>query len=121
MSVQIFHMVNNNVPASVGAPPLSTQLLLLLNALESSSYSRRICYMYICSRNICFVVRIFAMNTLMAQVCSLFLHSMDCVTNTLITECYVPFHSLGGSGIRQEGCSALTAALQQCKQLQVLK
>ena len=81
MCVQIFHMVNNDVPASVGAPPLSTQLLLLLNALESSPYSRRICY--ICSRNICFVVRMFAMNIWMAQVRSLFLHSMDCVTNTL--------------------------------------
>ena len=60
MCVQIFHMVNNDVPASVGAPPLSTQLLLLLNALESSPYSRRI--RYICSRNVCFVVRIFTMN-----------------------------------------------------------
>ena len=38
-----------------------------------------------------------------------------------MTECYVPFHSLGGNGIGQEGCSALTAALQQCKQLQVLR
>ena len=61
------------------------------------------------------------MNTLMAQICSLFLHSMDCVESVLVTECYVPFHSLRHNGIGQEGCSALTAALQQCKQLQVLR
>ena len=45
----------------------------------------------------------------------------DCVESVLMTECYVPFHSLRSNGIRQEGCSALTAALQQCKQLQVLR
>jgi len=31
----IFHMVNNDVPAIVGTPPLSTQLLLLLNHLHT--------------------------------------------------------------------------------------
>ena len=111
-----FHMVNNNVPASVGAPPLSTQLFLLLNALESSPYSRRICY--ICSRNVCFVVRIFTMNIEWLRYVVSF---PDCVEIVLMTECYVPFHSLHSNGIRQEGCSALTAALQQCKQLQVLR
>ena len=29
MSVQIFHMVTIDVPASVGAPPLDTQLLVV--------------------------------------------------------------------------------------------
>ena len=118
--VQIFHMVNNNVPASVGTPSLSTrQLLLLLNALESSPYSRKICY--ICSRNICFVVRIFAMNIWRGQVCSLFPLSANCVESVLMTECYVPFHSLDGNSIGHDGCKALTAVLQQCKHLQVLR
>ena len=118
MCEQIFHMVNNDVPASVGAPPLSTQLLLLLNALESSPYSKRICY--ICSRNVCFVIRIFTLNIWMAQ--SMYIVSFcDCVKSTLMTECYVPFHSLSHNSIGPEGCSALTGALQQCKQLQVLK
>ena len=45
----------------------------------------------------------------------------DCVKSTLMTECYGPFHSLGSNGIGQEGCSALTAALQQCKELQFLR
>ena len=86
---------------------------------ECIKISRRICY--ICSRNICFVVRIFAMNIWMAQVCSLFPLSADCVESVLMTECYVPFHSLTSNGIGHEGCKALTAVLQQCKQLQVLR
>ena len=35
MCVQIFYMMNIDMPASVDAPLLNTQLLLVLNALES--------------------------------------------------------------------------------------
>ena len=108
MCVQIFHMVNNNVPASVGAPPLSTQLLLLLNALESSPYSRRICYIY--SRNVCFAVRIFAMNNWMAQVCYV-VSFCDCVKGALMTECYVPSTALTVLASDRRGAQLL---LQRC-------
>ena len=89
-------------------------------AFEWSPYSRRICYIY--SSNVCFVVRSLPwIFECLRYVCSLFPHSADWVESVLMTGCYVPFHSLSGNGIGQEGYSALTAALQKCKQLQVLK
>jgi len=53
----------------------------------------------------------------MAQVCSLFPHSVDYVLNGR----YVPFHSLNHKDIGEEGYSILTAALQQCEELQILR
>ena len=48
--------------------------------------------------------------------------TIQCTENVIVTECdYASFPSLSNNNIGEAGCAALSAALQECKELQQLK